>query len=105
MALAQLTDENFEKTVKEHKLVLVDFWAPWCGPCRFIAPVVEELAEKHKNRLHVVKMNTDENQLVPPKFQIMAIPTLLIFKDGSLVDRIIGAVPKAEIERVLAKHM
>jgi thioredoxin len=105
MGVPAITDEEFDKTVKEKDLMLVDFWAPWCGPCRFIGPVVEELAEKHRGKLYVAKMNTDENQTVPPRFQIMAIPTLLIFRRGELVDRIIGAVPKAEIERVLAKHM
>ena len=99
-----LSDAEFDKFVKENTLVLVDFWAPWCGPCRFIAPVVEELAQKHKGKLAVGKMNTDENTEIPPRYAIMAIPTLLVFKKGDLVDKIIGAVPKAEIERVLAKH-
>ena len=89
------TDFNFDQEVlKSETPVLVDFWAPWCGPCRAIAPIVEELASEYEGKLKVVKLNTDENQDVAIKYGIRSIPTLGIFKDGKVVDAVIGAVPK-----------
>ncbi len=93
------TDFNFDQEVLNSDVpVLVDFWAPWCGPCRMVAPVVEQLAEEYQGKLKVVKLNTDDNQQVAIKYGIRSIPTLGIFNNGQIVDGIIGAVPKHMIE-------
>ncbi len=84
--------------------VLVDFWAPWCGPCRMVAPVLEDLAQSHPDKFKVVKVNTDENPDVAVQYDIMSIPTLMLFKDGKVVDRMVGFMPKASLEsRILPK--
>jgi thioredoxin 1 len=94
MAL-ELNLNNFADTIKNNKVVMVDFWAPWCGPCRMIAPIIEELAEEYKDKgVVVAKVNTDENQEIAMQFQIRSIPTVLFFKNGELVDGMIGAAPK-----------
>ncbi|MBI2419533.1 MAG: thioredoxin [Ignavibacteriales bacterium] len=100
------TDTNFSSEVLESKLpVLVDFWAPWCGPCRMVGPVVEELAEKYNGQMKFVKVNTDENQQVALQYGIRSIPTLGIFKDGKVVDGVIGAVPKQHLEQKLTPYI
>ena len=94
MAL-EITSQNFADTVKNAKVTVIDFWAPWCGPCRMIAPIIEELAEEYKDKGVVVgKVNTDEQQELAMKFGIRSIPTVLFFKDGELADHMIGAAPK-----------
>ena len=102
--LLEVTDASFENEILKSELpVLVDFWAVWCGPCRQIAPTVESLAVEYKGKLKVAKMNVDDHVLVPQKYEIRSIPTLLIFKNGQVAAQIVGAVPKAKIEEALKK--
>ena len=84
---------------------MVDFWAPWCGPCRMVAPVVEEIAAQYLERLKVVKVNTDENPQIASQYGIRSIPTLMIFKDGQKVDMVVGAVPKTTLSNTLEKYL
>jgi thioredoxin 1 len=106
--ILKLTDDDFDAQVKGEPLILVDFWAEWCGPCRMIAPVLEELAGEYSGRLAVGKVNVDENRQIAARFGIRSIPTLLFFRDGSRVDQVIGAHPKAtlkaKIEQLINTH-
>jgi len=98
----QVNDNNFEEIVlKSDKPVLVDFWAEWCGPCRAIGPIIEELSKEYDGKVLVVKLNTDENPVTPTNYGIRSIPTLLFFKNGRVVDKLIGAVPKSNIKAKL----
>ncbi len=98
----QLTDENFEQEVIKSGLpVLVDFWAPWCGPCRMLGPVIDELAKEYAGKVKVCKLNTDEAQNTAGKYQISAIPTILLFKGGSLAHQLVGLQPKEELKKHL----
>ncbi len=100
--VAEVTDNNFQAEVIESDIpVLVDFWAPWCGPCRMVAPVVEEIAKEREGALKVVKMNTDENQQTALAFNIMSIPTLILFRNGQAAKTVIGAYPKRRLEAEL----
>ncbi|HSD19467.1 MAG TPA: thioredoxin [Anaeromyxobacter sp.] len=102
--LVILQDSTFETEVLKSEMpVLVDFWAVWCGPCKAIAPTVEELAKQYKGKVKVAKMDVDEHQNVPQQYGIRSIPTLLVFKGGRVVDTIVGAVPKAKLEESLKK--
>lgn len=102
MAVIKLTDENFDDNIKEG-VTLVDFWAEWCGPCKMIAPVLEEISEE-KPQYKIAKLNVDENAIKPVEFSIRSIPTLYIFKDGQVVDTLVGALPKASIIQKLNQH-
>ena len=99
----RLTDATFDEEVRRPGLILVDFWADWCGPCHRVAPVLEEVAKARAGSLRLGKLNVDENPRMPSRFQVTSIPTMLLFKDGRLVDGIIGAVPRPEIESVVAR--
>ena len=100
-----IDDEHFDETVKKHPLMLIDCWADWCGPCRMIAPTVDELAKNYAGRVTVGKLNVDDNPQTAERFCVMSIPTLLIMKNGVEVDRVVGAVPKELIEERLKKHL
>ena len=101
-ATLPLTERNFSEIVAATPLLLVDFWAPWCGPCRAVAPVLEEIARAEAGRVVVAKVNVDEQPTLAQRYGVQAIPTLLLFKDGRIVDTMVGAPPKAELTRRLA---
>jgi thioredoxin 1 len=101
-----LNDADFSKEIVESGLpVLVDFWATWCGPCQAMGPIVDNLADEYDGKVKVMKCNVDSNPLTPSKFGIRGIPTLLLFKGGEVVDRIVGAVPKGQVEDLIKKAL
>jgi len=105
-AALSVTDSSFKQEVLDSEVpVLVDFWAPWCGPCRMVAPVVDEIADQYAGQVKVVKLNTDENPSVANQYGIRSIPTLMIFKGGQRVDMVVGAVPKTTLASTLEKHL
>lgn len=100
-----VTDADFESEVEQNKgLTVVDFWATWCAPCRMIAPVLEQLAEEYAGKAKVAKLDVDTNVRTASRFQVRSIPTLLFFKDGQVVDQVIGAVPKQQLEQKFKEH-
>ena len=101
----QLTDMNIDEYVKNYNITIIDCWAPWCGPCRMVGPIVEELAREMHGKVAFGKLNVDENQITSMKYQIMSIPTLLVFKNGNLVDRIIGAMPKEILKQKIETYL
>jgi thioredoxin 1 len=104
--LGVATDDNFDgEVLKSDKPVLIDFWAPWCGPCKAIGPVVEELAEKFKDSVKMMKLNVDENQKTAVSYGVRSIPTLLLFKEGKVLDTLIGLVPKERLEDFVKKSL
>ena len=106
MGVVTLTDENFEEEVNSSAVpVLVDYWAEWCGPCKMISPLVEEMAEEYSNRLKVGKLDVDENQSSASKQNVMSIPTLLIFKEGEVVAQQVGALSKTQLTEFIEPHL
>jgi thioredoxin 1 len=102
--VADINDTDFESEVLKSSIpVLVDFWAPWCGPCKSIAPVLDQLAEEYKGKIKFVKLNVEDNPRTPTKYSVRSIPNLIVFKGGADVDRVIGAVPKDQIIEILNK--
>ncbi|HEC76773.1 MAG TPA: thioredoxin [Thermoplasmatales archaeon] len=99
------TDENFDEIISKYKMVVVDFWAPWCGPCRMVAPVIEKLAKEMKDEVVFAKLNTDENNKIAMRYRIMSIPTLIIFKDGKMADRLVGALPADMLRDWIERHI
>ena len=101
----KVTDSTFMEIVQKHALVVIDCWAPWCAPCHIIAPIIEELARDYAGKVIFGKLNVDENRKVAMQYQIMGIPTLLVFKGGELVDRIVGVIPRQMLEPKITRYL
>ena len=103
--IVTVTDGNFKEEIEDHQgLTMIDFWAEWCGPCRLVAPIVDELATEHED-LRVGKLDVDENQSTAIRFGVRSIPSILFFKNGELVDTVVGAVPKAHLQEKIDQHL
>jgi thioredoxin 1 len=103
--LSHITDAAFETEIKGETPVLVDFWAEWCGPCRMVGPVLEQIAAEQTGKIKIVKLNVDENQQTPQQFGVTGIPTMILFKDGQMVERIVGFMPKPALMKKLEPHL
>ena len=103
--LAHISDASFEQEIRGETPVLVDFWAEWCGPCRMVAPVLEQIAAEQSEKLKIVKLNVDENQETPGRFGVTGIPTMILFKDGQAIERIVGFMPKPQLLKRLEPHL
>ncbi|ALN76175.1 thioredoxin [Staphylococcus agnetis] len=104
MALIEVNDSNFNEQINSG-VKLVDFWATWCGPCKMIAPVLEDLANDYDGKADILKLDVDQNQATAAKYEVMSIPTLIVFKDGESVDKVVGFQPKENLAQVLDKHL
>jgi thioredoxin 1 len=100
----QMSDADIEEKVKKYEIIVIDCWAPWCGPCRMVGPIIDELAKEMQGKLVFGKLNVDENPATSAKYQIMSIPTLLVFKNGNLIDRFVGAMPKDMLKEKLLTY-
>jgi thioredoxin 1 len=100
----KITDADFDDFVKKYETIVIDCWAPWCGPCRMVSPIIDELAKEMQGKIVFGKLNVDENQKTSIKHQIMSIPTILIFKNGNLIDKLIGAIPKDQLKQKLESY-
>ena len=103
--VVEVTDSNFQEITGSERLSMVDFWATWCGPCRLVAPIVEQLADDYTGQVTVGKMDVDSNPRTPAEFGVRSIPTILFFKEGKVVDQVVGAVPKMALENKLKQHL
>ncbi|MGB9691391.1 MAG: thioredoxin [Candidatus Sumerlaeaceae bacterium] len=104
--VSELSDATFDTEVLRSSVpYLVDFWAPWCGPCRMVAPIIEELAQEYAGKLKVGKLNVDDHQQMAARYGVASIPTIMLFKNGQLVDRIVGALPKPMLKEVIDRHI
>jgi thioredoxin 1 len=103
--LPQISDATFEQETSGATPTLVDFWAEWCGPCRMVAPVLEQIAAEQEGKLRIVKLNVDENQRKPMEFGVSGIPTMILFKDGQMVERIVGFMPKPQLMKRIEPHL
>ena len=101
----EVTDATFKETIQNHALVVVDCWAPWCGPCQMVAPVIEAMARDYAGRILFGKLSVDENMEIATQYQVMSIPTLLVFKNAKLVDRIVGAMPRQMLEPKITRYL
>ncbi|TET21064.1 thioredoxin [Candidatus Bathyarchaeota archaeon] len=101
----EVTDVTFKETIQNHSLVVVDCWAAWCAPCRMVAPIIDEMARDYAGKILFGKLNVDENRQVATQYEIMSIPTLLVFKNGQLVDRVVGAMPRQMLEPKITRYL